>query len=184
MLVKKLITLAGALGILACGACFLPLQERQPSPPPLRQEMHGIKLIGVIATNQTESHHLRSDLVADAAAARINEKMRFTGIRANAGPVTVPPDAILKIDILSEKATPHARKNVGSNMNWVFETTISAALTNHDGQVVWQETNKLHDVWLVGPEDEAEAWRHLSQRQSSVVYLLGNSFPDEIFYGK
>lgn len=184
MLVKKVITLAGALGILACGACFLPPPDRQPPPPTLRQGLQGVKFIDVIVTNLSESHHLGPDLLAIAAVARINGETRFTGIRASTGPVTVPPDAILKIDILSERATPHVRKDSGSNMNWFFEAAFSATLTNHDGQVVWQETNKMHSIWQVASGNEAEAWKQFSQSEAAVGYLLGYGFPDAVFYGK
>jgi len=35
MVEKKLLTLAGVVGILACGACFLPpLPQHEPPPPP------------------------------------------------------------------------------------------------------------------------------------------------------
>lgn len=43
MLEKKLLTLASAAAIVACGACFLPpLPQHPPLPPPVRSALQSI----------------------------------------------------------------------------------------------------------------------------------------------
>src|ERR1035438_9069294 len=84
MLEKKLLTLACAAGILACGACFLPPLPEHHRPPPLpaRLALAGIQSIRVSVTNTSESHHLDPSDLALAVTKSINELTNETGVSA------------------------------------------------------------------------------------------------------
>jgi hypothetical protein len=135
MLVKKLITLAGALGILACGACFLPdLINRQP-PPPLIPAMQSIKTIAVTVKNSSSTQHIDARLVAVAIAKRLNLVQSTPKIKAWAVKEGELADATLTITILEERATPSAIPSSPSTL-WLFEQKVSASLIRSNGQLI------------------------------------------------
>jgi hypothetical protein len=185
MLVKKLITLAGALGILACGACFLPdVLDRQP-PPPLIPAMQGIKTIAVVATNSSSTHHIDTDRLAVAIAKQINWRHDATKIRAQAGTAAGPADATLSVNIVEESATSASVDKSGRTTLWTFEPKVSATLTRADGQILWQEKEQAHEVnEPLTTNDEGEAWRRFSKKEWALPYILGQDYLDQFFYGR
>ena len=185
MLVKKLITLAGALGILACGACFLPPPEdRHPPPPPLTRKW-GVKLIRVEVTNSSETHYLVADRLATATAMLINERSGATGVKARAVGDPGPVDAVLAITVLREEATSHPFQNPALGATWTFQVTISANLMKSDGHSVPVETLQKNSVnQQLSTRDEAEAWKKISDRDWVLPEVLGGRFMDRLLYGK
>jgi hypothetical protein len=138
MIEKKLLTLACAAGILACGACFLPtLPDRQPPPPPARLALAGIQSIWVSVTNTSESHRLDPRDLAQAVIKSINEQSHETGVSAYEQRDAA--DAVLEVTVVSETEKPLPSNNKGV----VFEITISATLTRKEGDLMWRETEAL-----------------------------------------
>jgi hypothetical protein len=185
MLVKKLITLAGALGILACGACFLPaLLDRQP-PPPLIPAMQSIKTIAVVATNSSSTHYIDTDRLETAIAKEINRRHGDTKIRAQVGAATGPADATLSVNIREESATAIPGKSLGT-MLWNFEPRVSATLTRADGQILWEEKEQVEKITqsIKATDDETEAWRQFSKSEWALFLILGQDHLDQIFYGR
>ena len=183
MLVKKLITLAGALGILACGACFLPdVVDRQP-PPPLIPALQGVKTIVVLATNSSSTHHIDADRLAAAIVKDINQR-HGTKIRAVAGTTAGPADATLSVDIRDELATSSPVDKSG-RLLWTFEPKVSATLARADGQLLWEEKEQVYEVkpWIT-TSDEAEAWKEFCRRAWALPEILGPDFPDVMLYGR
>jgi hypothetical protein len=161
MLEKKLVTLACAVGILSCGACFLPpLPQRPPPPPPLQQlDLQGIQSIRVEVTNDSESHHLDPSELAQAVANSINWRNRETGVNAHVQKEAGDGDAILAVAIVNENATSGQPAAANRDEEWFFQITATAVLTKHDGQVVWSETNGvLQFSRKFTQKDPAELW--------------------------
>jgi len=184
MQVKKLITVAGALGILACGACFLPPPERRP-PPPLIPALQGVKTIVVVATNSSSTHHIDTDRLAAALAKQINSRHGDTKIRGLVGTAAGPADATLSVNIREESATSAYVDKSGRTTLWTFEPKVSAKLTGADGQILWQEKEQVHQVKeAFATNDEADAWRRFSKLEWSLPYILGQDYLDQIFYGR
>ncbi len=144
MLEKKLITLGCAVGILACGACFLPpLPQHEPMPPPVRLDLQGIRRIRVEVTNESQSHDLDPNALANWIEIRIDSQARRAGVKtfSQRDHASVDADAVLKVAVLDESALPVRMRSNGSDEDWNFQVNISGVLTKKNGQVVWRETD-------------------------------------------
>jgi hypothetical protein len=183
MLEKKILTVASAIGILACGACFLPpLPERKPPPPPLRLNLDGIQSICVVATNSSGTHQLDPVELAQGVAHAINSRAWKDGINAFAGKEDGNADAVLRITILNETVDakgPASQANPGS---MTFSVKDTATLTRRDGLVVWSETESensiLRHVRHASPTDASNDTVAIS----SVISAVGNRIVIRMFY--
>lgn len=142
MLEKKLVTLVCAVGILACGACFLPPlpQHRPPPPPPPILDLQGIQSIRVEVTNNSASRHLDPSGLAQAVANAINWRTKDHGVSAHVQKEAGDGDAVLAVTVLSETATPETTAKNSGLTRWSFLVGTSASLTKLNGQRVWHET--------------------------------------------
>jgi hypothetical protein len=166
MVAKKLLTLACAVGILACGACFLPPSpEPKPQPPPqVRIDLTGIRMIRVEVVNSSGTHHLNgADLaseVAGAITARFGARTGRPELRASTGDGQGVEDAVFKITILSESLVEEAPS--AARVSGPFLIGDSATLTRRDGVVLWQETNATNRIYIpIPPSDAGEMWKDL-----------------------
>ena len=178
MVEKKLITLACAVRILVCGACFLPpLPEHQPPPPPLpRLALAGIQSIRVSVTNTSESHHLDPLDLARAVTKSINEQANETGISAY--DQIYAGDAVLAITVLSESATP----STTGDKKVSFLIDISATLTRQDGAVIWRETDAAYPFSYNLTSDHSEdAWQNAFLR-TWLTNMLGTGLVHRMFH--
>jgi hypothetical protein len=144
MLEKKLVTLGCAVGILACGACFLPpLPQHEPTPPPVRLDLQGIRKIRVEVSYDSQLHDLDPNALASWIEVRINTDARSAGAKAfsQKHPASADADAVLQVTVLSETATPGRMRSNGVDEDWDFQISISAVLTKKDGRVVWRESD-------------------------------------------
>ena len=147
MLKKKLVTLACAVGILACGACFLPpLPEHLPAPPPVQLELQGVHRIHVVVENASPAHHLDSDKLASWIAVRAKSLGRSKKVTAFGGPSAPDQDGELKVTVLSETATPAQNAKKDGSAEWTFQVNVSAELRNTAGVSVWRE-NAGNAAW-------------------------------------
>jgi hypothetical protein len=162
MLEKKLLTLAGTAGILACGACFLPpLPERKPPPPPpVRLDLQGIQRIRVDVINQAALHHLDPPELAAWVASEINLRGKRAGATADANDNLGDEDGVLQVTVLSETGTPEQQLAKEHGTEWRFEVIISAVLKTKAGQVVWRESDGGYRFFhSFAQESEADIWK-------------------------
>lgn len=139
MLKKKLLTMAGVLGILACGACFLPpVRERPPTPVP---ELAGIHTIRVEVTEKVNPGHLNVDRLARAAARELNDEAAKSGITAETG--SGPADAVLAIEVINETSSQSMVHGKPVANSWHFMFIWNATLTTPDGTIHWQAKSQL-----------------------------------------
>jgi hypothetical protein len=156
MLEKKLLTLAGALGILACGACFLPPLPEHRSPLP---QLQGVRRIRVVVASSSDSQHVDPSALAQAVAFRINLETSGTGAKAYVGDKAEDRDGILYIAVLKASATPGSAPVANGLVLWSLDLTISATLTDSGGRVVWQEEDGDYRLSRsFPPKDPAEIW--------------------------
>jgi hypothetical protein len=162
MLSKKLVTLACAAGILACGACFLPpLPVHGPPPPPLRLDLQGIHRIRVEVTDASATHHLDAPQLASWIASQITAQARRAGVTGFAAGQTSDEDAVLTVSILSESANLQSSVSTSDGkQNREIEVSLAAALTRRDGQAVWRESDGSYRASrLLAQEPEADLWK-------------------------
>jgi hypothetical protein len=144
MLEKKLVTLGCAVGILACGACFLPpLPEHRPPPPPppVLLDLKGIHRIRLEVSNTSESHHLDAEALAGWIEFRIDSDARRAGVKAfsQKNRASADADGVLQVNIHSETVEPQQGGSSVAGESWTFQIRLSAKLTKEDGEVVWSE---------------------------------------------
>ena len=178
MVKKKLVTLACAIGILACGACFLPpLPEHQPPPP--RIELLGVQDIRVAAANVSELHHIDPSALAKAVANSIELRARETGVNASAQEgAGAAGDAVLAITVLDESATP----SPSSNKRLSLLINVSATLTRQDGAVIWRETDAAYPFSYNLTSDHSEdAWQNAFLR-TWLTNMLGTGLVHRMFH--
>jgi hypothetical protein len=183
MVEKKLLTLAGVLGILACGACFLPpLPQHKPAPPPIRNGLDGVQSVRVEVANASPSHHLDSDDLARKIAGAINEQSWKTKVSAHVGKEAGGEDAVLVITVLSETAEP-AKSSKSGDLTFLIKD--SATLTRLDGALVWRETEAKN--WLMQSADNeayaAAAWK-VPNFLNQVDKELSDRVVSRMFYGR
>lgn len=154
---KKLLTMAGAVAILACGACLPPPPQHGPRPP-VWIGVGRIQRIRVDVANASPGHHLDSAALAQKIVDTINEQSWRMNTRVNAyvGKNVGDVDAVLAITILSETAealTP-AKTKIRILINH------SATLTRLDGVLVWRAAEAGSPIVRnVAEGDPADAWQ-------------------------
>jgi hypothetical protein len=137
MMGRKVLTLACAAGILACGACFLPpLPAPKPAPPPLVLNLQSIHTIRLEMVNEPGADHLDVAGLATQVANLISDQSLHR-VKAYVSKQDGDGDAVLRILITNENATLDATP--GSPDQWDFEIGTSATLTRADGTNIWTE---------------------------------------------
>jgi len=161
MLGKKLVTLAGAVGSLACGACFLPPlpQRKPPPPPPIHTELQGIHQIRVVVTNASSAHHLDAAQVSQWVADQITAQAPGTATTGFSAQQAGNEDAVLEVTILSESATPAEATTPEGKQRWELRLNLTAVLTRNDGRVVWRESDENYTASrALAKEPEPDVW--------------------------
>jgi hypothetical protein len=141
MLVKKVLIVFCAAGILAIGACFLPppLPPQLPPPPLPHRDLQGIHRIRVVVEDRSPSRHLDALTLADAVTEGINLRSRNSKVKASVYQGFRLPDAVLKITIFSQSAVAKPSPQLTGLENWPIHIDYSTTLTRPDGQILWQE---------------------------------------------
>jgi hypothetical protein len=183
MLGKKLLTIACVLGILAFGACFGP--DYHPPPRPLAPglDLSGVRSIGVMVTNNSESHHVDTSTLAKVLEEQINEQSRDIKVKAHVEKESGNGDAVLAVVILSENATQNSRPNAIGYQTWTFRVKMSVTLTARDGRVIWKGTDEDYSFTEGFPAGSPGVWKE-SRAQSYSDYFLCVSLVNHVFFGK
>ena len=185
MFKKKMLTEACALGILACGACFLPpLPAPRPTAPPMPvaprwRHVYGVR---VVAADVSDSHHLDGEDLAMKVANRINWMARDTGIRAFASRQAGSEQAVLELRVEKESATQSAASAAQKLDTWSFSIGISAMLTDRSGQVLWQDVEPAVLFQATFFRDPSiEIWNHAGI-DDSLPQFLSNRVASRALY--
>jgi hypothetical protein len=161
MIVKKLVTLACAAGILACGACFVPPQPTHtPPPPPLPLDLRGISRIRVQVTNASPTQHLDATQLASWMASQIDVQAGRAAVTGFAAQQPGNEDAVLEVTILSESTKLQSAAASNGKATWEIELSLTAALTRLNGQVVWRESDGNYRASRALPQEaEPDLWK-------------------------
>lgn len=150
MVKKKLLTLAGVAGILACGACFLPPLPQKKLPLPLA--LASVHRIAIRVEDVSQSNIFDARTMSYATAADFNQYWSNLPLKALDYYAGEPVDATLKITVLGKTfSCPKTGKE------WQYCTFVMSAsylLTAADGRVLQSrpQENVQFRVWSNGAE--------------------------------
>jgi len=160
MIGKKLITLACAVGILLCGACFRAAYAPPPTPP--LRPLAGIRSIYVTVANQSAARHLEPGELSQRLADAFNWKTIQTHLEAQTSGDTAATDAVLAISVLDEDGGPTDRPAGQDSVVWAFHFKVSSTLTRRDGQLIWSDAGSSYTAFYsfhkTGRPDFAPGW--------------------------
>jgi hypothetical protein len=160
MVRKKLITLACAAGIVACGACFLP-PPHEPPPPPPRIDLSGSRAIRVEVTNASAAQHIDPADLSRWIAVSINAQRRAGIPPARADGKAGEGDAVLRVSIVDESLV-NAPTTQGSSNAVQIQLTLDATLTRPGGAIVWQETKhpyRSNGDYILSASGDSWIWK-------------------------
>ncbi len=181
MLKKKLLTIAGVLGILACGACFLPpIHTRPPAPlpPPIRlpEDIHTVR---VVVSDNSIPAQIDTQAIANSVAEYINLIDGGQGASAHAG--GEPGDSELEIAIANEDASLEKVFPDGTE-SWTFHFIFAVVLVRSNGKIVSQKPNVPVEFQLMlPPKHPADIWSIRDVRQACAAHFELNATKGIIF---
>ena len=180
---KQLLTLAGAVGILACGACFAPPRYASPPPPPLQIDLHGVRTISVEVTSSSEAQHMDTVDLAKKMHEVLDVYRKDTGVAA-ATPGK-PADATLRIKLLKAVAVPLPMPAGTEARKWTIELRYSAALVARDGTVLWGESDVSRTIPETGitAEDSESFWQNPSPSFPWINNRMSFWIARQMYYG-
>jgi hypothetical protein len=154
---KQLITLIAVVGILACGACFVPPpRPSTPRPPaPLRTQLdlRGSKRLRVTVADTSGAHHVDTAMLEGCVADSINRRGMRGVPQAVGGGEASAGDAVLSIAIEKETAAPEAQQLSDDSITWDFDLTLSSSVARADGVVVWNQPSSVYQGVVVTAKD-------------------------------
>jgi hypothetical protein len=156
---KKLITLTAVVGILLCGACFLPpppaRSRRPPQSPPSRSQLdlQGSKRLRVTVADTSGAHQVDIGMLEGCVADSINRHKEPGVPPAVAGGEASAGDAVLSMAIEKESAAPEAQQLSDDSITWDFDVTLSVSVARADGVVVWTRPGRVYQGVVLTAKD-------------------------------
>lgn len=175
MLEKKLLTLASAAAILACGACFLPpLPSRRPPPPPVRTVLEDLHTLRVTVKNSSATHHLDPDVLAVQMVNAINWQTGRHGAHAFVDSTGANADAVLEFVVEKENVELNFAETASRTRKITYFIEDSATLTRPDGQILWSETGFGNRISLdFADKNSDDPWSERDREKSLNGALAG-----------
>jgi hypothetical protein len=186
MLRKQLITLAAILGILSCGACFLPdlVDRTPPEPPPaIVINLRGIREVAIYVACEPQPSHLRCSGIAGHARASLNSMRPHTGVGAHLKSDGGTDDAALEISAIEGVVVPDGPLVAGKEVEWKLPIHVSARLVKRDGTVVWSEEAGDYSYDLFSREQMPDGvWKN-RRLHGWAEEWVGQAVVSEMLYG-
>ncbi|HEY3704665.1 MAG TPA: hypothetical protein VGL22_06350 [Terracidiphilus sp.] len=149
---KKLLTFGCAVGILACGACFLPPPRPGPPRPPRPRphvNLQGSNRMRVTVRNNVGAQGIDAAMLERCVADSINSRRAVAIPVAVGGGEAQEGDAVLAITMEKASAAPEQQQLSPGSTTWDFDVTLSTALTRADGVWLWSEVNGVYQGVVV-----------------------------------
>ena len=144
---KKLLTLVGVVGILACGACYLPPlpQHKYPLPPALSS----VHKIAVQVEDGAAGNLFDPLIMSKATADNFNALWQEFPVRAETFNAGGPSDTTLRITVLRKtvSCTP-----INGKPSCSYEMIASFTLTTADGRILQSrsQASSKFGLWYQG----------------------------------
>jgi hypothetical protein len=181
MIEKKLLTIAGVAGILACGACFGPAYR-----PPAVRPLDGARTIQVTVTNVSETRHLDPGEFAGAIVEKLNgsfhQGMGSGAIHAESGAdKSGAADALLTVTIRKESAT-EVHEPLSAQRFWKVSIAVSATLVAGNGHMLWSDSGiTLTDSYPAENGSQAFDWGRMNLTGRGMM-VLAYQFQEKMLY--
>ena len=143
MLRPKVLTVAAVLGILACGACFLP-----PLPQPKRKlppYLAGVHTVAIQVEDLSTSDPFDSGAMSTATAASFNRLWTDFPVHAEPLHSVNTADATLHIAILYKYKSASLSRGPDGGEVWDFQIAANFTLMARDGRLLWQQFGKTRN---------------------------------------
>jgi hypothetical protein len=187
MVRKKLLTLVCVLGILACGACFLPAPPPVRRPPPPRVstlDLRGIHAICVTVTNPSNPGKIDPIALGQWIADAINLQKGPDLPHAYGDPQATPGDAVLQVTVLEESVTSEPANRTQSLSRLEFQMVMGTTLTSPNGAVLWHEADERYHA-ASEPFDTAAIDALKDSRFAAwVQHRICNAFASHMLYDR
>ena len=178
MVEKKLLTIAGVAGILACGACFLPPlpQKKAPLPPALAS----VHRITIQVEDGTGNKLFDPLIMSNATASNFNELWSGFPVRAEAVNAGEPGDTLLSITV--HRKTVSCKAESKDKLFCSYEMIISVTLTDANGRVLKGKDQALSKfgLWYHGTSLAENLNANPFRQQAS--YSLAMTAGEVLFY--
>jgi hypothetical protein len=177
---KQTVTLAGAIGILACGACFVPSHYTPPPPPPIVTE--GVKNVRIVVIDESEPKRINLPALEGVILAGFDRFPVHNKITAYPEEKAAPEvDAILEIRILSLTTIPDPSPTAATQQKWGFNIRTTATLSRRNGDVIWRGGSIGVPHFDSYARDEESMWKD-PIIQSELVKSVGNRLYAQAVY--
>jgi hypothetical protein len=170
MVRKQLITLAAILGILGCGACFLPEHYTPPPPPPIVTE--GLKNLRVVVRDESKTPRLNTSALAEVIAGNLSRRFSREGLSAHLA-YRPEEDGVVEVRILSATALKRPSPPPNGQQAWDFAVQSVASLIRPDGQVVWQGVETTDTLGFDSYAQDAESIWGDPVGQGALLRVIG-----------
>ena len=180
MVEKKLLTAACAVGILACGACFLP-PPNQPKPqlPPALASVH---IISIQVEDGTGSNLFDPLMMSKAVASNFNHQWSEYPVRARALNAGGTGDATLRIVVL--RKTDSFTLGKKGRQFYPLEMVASFTVTAADGRNLASkpEEHMKFGAWFNG-KSPPETWNS-NPFLHDAAYALAMTAGDKLLHSE
>jgi hypothetical protein len=175
---RKLLTVACALGVLACGACFLP-PLREP-PPPLPPSLAAVRTIAVQIEDSSAHDLIHEAPMSAAVASNFNRLWAEFPVRALPYVEAGRYDAVLKVTIIQKTVSGGSTSH--GNQLWTFEILASLALTASDGRILQSETNQRSRFGFSSKIGLAPGTWNSAPIRNQAAYALAMTVGDRLLF--
>lgn len=178
MFEKKLLTLAGVVGILASGACLLPpLPQKKASLPPV---LASVRRITIQVEDGTSGNLFDPLILSNATAGNFNQLWKDFPVRADAINVGESSDAALRITVHRKTVSckPESKKGLFCS----YEMIISVTLTATDGTILKsrQQVSSKFGLWY--HDDSLNENLNANPLRQQASYSLAMTAGETLFY--
>lgn len=173
----KVLTVAGVLTILACGACFLP-----PIPPPrprVPPPLTGVTVLAIQVEDGSGSEPFQDEPIIRQTATQFNRLWQEYPVHAIPWKPGITCDEILRITVLNKSIVPG--QTSGGKQSLELEIVADFSIIAPSGVLLWQQpAKKVRFTQWFQPAPPAPSWK-LREALNGTAYNLAKSGGDVFF---
>jgi hypothetical protein len=173
----KVLTVAGVMVILACGACFLP-----PIPPPrprVPPHLAGVTILAIQVEDGSGSDPFQEESMSRETATQFNRLWQEYPVHAIPWKPGITCDEVLRITVLSKSILPS--QTSGGRQPLELEIVADFSIIAPSGVLLWQQpAKKVRFTHWFQAAPPAPIWK-LHEAINGAAYNLAMSGGDVFF---